>query len=86
MLSLQFSKELGDLWEDIGVALKIPKGDLKNFEHKHRNDLSKRLFEVLKLWCDREVNPTIGALVEACKCEGVNAEVRCQRALGLIPK
>ncbi|XP_062519746.1 uncharacterized protein LOC134194791 [Corticium candelabrum] len=85
-LLLQFSKKLLDLWEDIGVALKIPKGDLKNIEHKHRDDLSKRLFEVLKLWCDREFNPTVGALVEACKCEGVNAEVRCRKALGLISK
>ncbi|XP_062519745.1 uncharacterized protein LOC134194790 [Corticium candelabrum] len=86
LLLLQFSKELLDLWEEIGVALKIPKGDLKNIEHKHRDDLSKRLFDVLKLWCDSEFNPTVGALVEACKCKGVNAEVRCRKALGLIPK
>ncbi|XP_062520086.1 uncharacterized protein LOC134195092 [Corticium candelabrum] len=85
-LLLQVSKELGDLWEEIGIALEIPNGVLKNIEHKHRDKLDKRLLEVLRQWCDGEVNPTVGALVEACKCKGVNAEVRCQKALGLIPK
>jgi hypothetical protein len=49
---------------------------LSSYEHKFRDDLENRLIDILFSWKDREDNPTLGKVFEACKDAKVGAAVR----------
>jgi hypothetical protein len=71
-------------WQEIGICLGFEKHELSSYEHKFRDDLENRLIDILFSWKDREDNPTLGKVFEACKDAKVGAAVR--RALLAISK
>ena len=61
-------------WEDIGSNLGFERDELAGYEYKFRDDLHKRLRHILFAWKAREVDPTVGKVLQACKDAKVGAD------------